>query len=269
MNPKVKAVLEAHGVHAGVAALPDGVVCGSVPGSTAFQTWDSLRRKFPETGLWPIIRGDADNPPEACELDGAEQTRNAPRGSIRELLKEAFEDRKEAYSDILDDLEGDETLEVFARKLDDGGVFEFAGRTPSPKPWPTKRDPTPVVFQSCKDLQTRKYFKAVQFALVPVRDPSETAAVLGFGGWNECPDPSVIVAALREWGQRYGALPACMTGDVLECFVERPPESEEAAVTLAAEQWLFCEDIVSQGTQSVRALAIELWRAPQWFFWWD
>ena len=53
------------------------------------------------------------------------------------------------------------------------------------------------------------------------------------------------------------------------CVVARPPQSEADSFELAVEQWLFCEDIVSQGCMPIRRLAIELSRKPKWFFWWD
>ena len=60
-----------------------------------------------------------------------------------------------------------------------------------------------------------------------------------------------------------------ITGDVLECLVLKPPQTPEQAMQLAAEQWIFCDDIVGQGTQSIRNLAIEIWQSKTWFFWWD
>jgi hypothetical protein len=82
----------------------------------------------------------------------------------------------------------------------------------------------------------------------------------------DCPEPELQVALLREWREVYNARPVCMTGDVLECYVPRPPDTEETAMKLAAEQWIYCDDIVGQGTQSVRNLAMELWRSRTWFF---
>jgi hypothetical protein len=75
--------------------------------------------------------------------------------------------------------------------------------------------------------------------------------------------------ALQEWFEQFGAVPAVIAGDVMECVVARPPTTEAQSLALAAQQWLFCDDIVSQGTMSVRTLAIGLWRQPKWFFWWD
>ena len=105
--------------------------------------------------------------------------------------------------------------------------------------------------------------------LVRVEQQYQVPAYLGFGGWNDCPGPELQVAVLREWGIEYRARPVCITGDVLECAVLHAPQTESAAMKLAAEQWIFCEDIVSQGTQSIRKLAMDIWQAPTWFFWWD
>jgi len=46
-------------------------------------------------------------------------------------------------------------------------------------------------------------------------------------------------------------------------------KTEPEAMRLAARQWIFCEDIVSQGTQSIRGLAMEIYRSGHWVFWWD
>jgi hypothetical protein len=106
-------------------------------------------------------------------------------------------------------------------------------------------------------------------ALIPCKHAWETPAYLSFGGWNNCPEPELQVAVLREWASVYHAVPSCVTGDVLQCVVRKPPQTEADAMKLAAEQWIFCDDIVGQGTQSIRALALEIWQSPNWFFWWD
>jgi hypothetical protein len=62
---------------------------------------------------------------------------------------------------------------------------------------------------------------------------------------------------------------ACVSGDVIEMTVARPPMTKEAAMELAKEQFLYCPDIVYQGTESVEALAAGLLDARVWFFWWD
>ena len=132
------------------------------------------------------------------------------------------------------------------------------------EPWPTEA-PDRISFHTVGETKGRP--AAVQ--LIKVGRSYEVPAHLGFGGWNDCPSPELHVAVLREWNKEYNAVPACLTGDVLECIVPKPPQTEEESIKLAAEQWIFCDDIVSQGTQTVRKLAMEIWRSPTWFFWWD
>ena len=40
-------------------------------------------------------------------------------------------------------------------------------------------------------------------------------------------------------------------------------------MALAWEQFLFCEDIVSQGVETISNLGATLLNSPYWFFWWD
>ena len=68
---------------------------------------------------------------------------------------------------------------------------------------------------------------------------------------------------------RSNVLPEVVSGDVIECTVDRPPASREAAMDLAWHQYAYCMDIVIQGTQTVDELAAILMYSPYWFFWWD
>jgi hypothetical protein len=161
-------------------------------------------------------------------------------------------------------------FEGAAAKTDASGVNSLGGRPRRPEPWPgAPASVRAVELHSDRNLVTGKMHASVALSLVPAREPWEVPALLGFDGWNECPMPELIAAVLREWGRLYGAVPVCLIGDVMECIVDRPPQCEAEAMSLAAEHWILCDDIVGQGTQTVRKLAMELWRSPQWFFWWD
>ncbi len=46
-------------------------------------------------------------------------------------------------------------------------------------------------------------------------------------------------------------------------------ETVVAALGLAREQFLFCSDIVHQGTERLEVLPTALLDADTWFFWWD
>jgi len=105
-------------------------------------------------------------------------------------------------------------------------------------------------------------------AEIPVKNPWEVFAYLPFGGWNECPDTPDLMAAAKYWYEKYGAVPAVMTHDVLQ-FDLPAPVSPEQAMDLALEQYAWCPDIVDQGCQTVGALADGLAQSTVWFFWWD
>lgn len=105
-------------------------------------------------------------------------------------------------------------------------------------------------------------------AEIPVKHPWEVFAYLPFGGWNECPDTPGLMAASRHWYEKYGAVPAVMTHDVLQFAVPAPVERSQA-MPLALEQYAWCPDIVDQGCGTVGALADTLTKSTVWFFWWD
>jgi hypothetical protein len=83
------------------------------------------------------------------------------------------------------------------------------------------------------------------------------------------PRDEVLVAIFLDWNRRFGAVPAVITHDVVEFSVDRPPQTEMAAMALAREHSKLCSDIVSQGVGSILHLGMILWQSPQWYFWWD
>lgn len=117
------------------------------------------------------------------------------------------------------------------------------------------------------DYSTKKAAELI-IARIPTDKPWEVFAWLPFGGWNDCPEPSVMIAAGEYWYRKYHAVPAVISHDVLE-FTAMPVRDRSAAVGLALEQYAFCGDIVDQGVQSVAVLADMLMRSSVWFFWWD
>ena len=60
-----------------------------------------------------------------------------------------------------------------------------------------------------------------------------------------------------------------MRHDLMELIVAQPPATRAAAERLALEQFLYCPDNVEQGARTLHNLAVSLWRAPSWYFWWD
>lgn len=89
------------------------------------------------------------------------------------------------------------------------------------------------------------------------------------GGWNDCPDSSVLTAFAKRWHASFGAEVVSITRDVMEFTVANPPTTREAASKLAMEQYIFCPDIVEQGVGDVVTLAATLQNSSYWYFWWD
>src|SRR5262245_6384758 len=134
--------------------------------------------------------------------------------------------------------------------------------------WPTDVSmsigPSAVV-----DITTDKPLDKVHIALIPTDDWTTIPAYLHWGGWNACPDPAFHVAALRSWRDRFGAELVGLGHDTMDLRVTRRPQTREAALELAREQYAYCNDIVDQGTGTLSALAASLKADPWWFFWWD
>ena len=90
-----------------------------------------------------------------------------------------------------------------------------------------------------------------------------------FGGWNHCPSPDVHCAIWKHWQLKYGAKIVGVSNDVIEAYITKPPKTQEEAMALAWEQYLYCPDIVEQGVETVAKLAEVLINHDCWYFWWD
>ena len=122
-------------------------------------------------------------------------------------------------------------------------------------------------FLSLRDFNGKKTVPVV-LAEIPIKNPWEVFAYLPFGGWNECPANEEHMAVAKYWFEKYGAVPALMTHDVLEYSLPAPV-SREKAIEVAWEQFTYCSDIVEQGVGTIGRLADGLTKSHYWYFWWD
>lgn len=113
-----------------------------------------------------------------------------------------------------------------------------------------------------------KRSQEVIIAKIPTENPWEVFAWVPFGGWNECPEPLLMMSAAKYWFEKFGAVPAVISHDILE-FAAQPVRDRSAAVGLALEQYAFCNDIVDQGFQQISPFADTLMKSSVWSFWWD
>ncbi len=178
-----------------------------------------------------------------------------------------MQERRQSLSDMIPEFAEAADMNYLAALVDATRIYSFGGSGQTEQAWPT--EPAHGDRISFNTLKKKRRDEPAVLLLIRMEHSWEVPAYLQFGGWNDCPAPELQVAVLREWHKEYRAVPACITGDVLEYVVMNPPQTEARAMKLAAEQWIFCDDIVGQGTQSVRNLAMELWKSPTWFFWWD
>lgn len=106
-------------------------------------------------------------------------------------------------------------------------------------------------------------------AKIPTVRPWEVAAWVPMGGFTECPFSEEQVSVFKYWYEKYRAVPALVTHNEWELFVENPPTTQEESELLAWEHFGFCGDIVWQGAGRVNALAGTLINSSVWYFWWD
>lgn len=137
-----------------------------------------------------------------------------------------------------------------------------------PADWPDDAPVNDTLTAHC-DVATGEPFPEVLLTVLPAAEPWMAPCYLKAGGWNEMPGPAEQAAMFRHWAGQYGAVVACISDDVIEFTVARPPRTREDAMALARQQYVYCADIVDQGVGSLEALAATLLGAGAWYFWWD
>lgn len=103
---------------------------------------------------------------------------------------------------------------------------------------------------------------------LPEADAWTAPLLIPMGGYNECPQPLEQAVLFRDWQKRYGAVPTAVTQDSWLLRASRLPESDEEALELAREHFIFCS-YVPEGFASIGAYAAYLKRNSNWSFWWD
>lgn len=96
---------------------------------------------------------------------------------------------------------------------------------------------------------------------VPTKKPYEVLAYFGMG--------SESVATVKYWYEKYGAVPAAITYDEIEFYVERPVQTLEEAKKLAIEQHAFCYGLLWECYNTLEELANAIYKNVQWYFWWS
>ena len=96
---------------------------------------------------------------------------------------------------------------------------------------------------------------------VPSTKPYEILAYFGMG--------SEGIATVKYWYEKYGAVPAAITYDEIEFYVESPVQTFEEARKLAIEQYAFCYGLLWECYDTLDELASAIYKNVQWYFWWS
>ena len=96
---------------------------------------------------------------------------------------------------------------------------------------------------------------------VPTTKPYEILAYFGMR--------SEGIATVKYWYEKYGAVPAAITYDEIEFYVERPVQTFEEAKKLAIEQYAFCYGLLWECYDTLEELASAIYKNVQWYFWWS
>ena len=143
---------------------------------------------------------------------------------------------------------------------------EDLGKVVPPRgPWPRMSTPVMQLVTPRGDVFDEIH-ETVLIGLVPTAHAPETPAFIGFGGWDDSPEPFVHVALAREWEAKFGAVVAAMTHEAIEFQVARPPTTRDAAERLALEHFHYSRAAVPGTLQEAAASLIG---ATVWRFCWD
>jgi Domain of unknown function (DUF4253) len=214
----------------------------TVPGADAERLWWRLRDLAGRTGRWPVVLGDpgqqiATDPPDP-EADLAAADELEPDGWFATRAQE---------------------LKLTSSPMDVAKV-DAAPQVSGPH-----------VFWSVRNPETRAFHPSVLLALVPTPRPWEAAAYLGYGSWNDCPEPAAHVALMHEWYTRWGAETFALAGDQAELYVHRPPATAEEALLLGQQHYLYAPDDVRSDKDPARREndTGALIGYHSWEFWWE
>jgi hypothetical protein len=242
----------------------------TVSGSEAVTKWERLRQLTDESSYYPLLLGADEeikrhqeswepypiSTGEIIEIDAVSAildraSKLNPENWFRDTAQQLYEDQ---YED--EELDGDNPLEIITNKIlgdwDDDDIF------------PSESFSIPYC-----GIPGGQLLESVEIALIPTQTCWHVPAYLNFGNWNSCPIPEEHVCLMKRWHELYGAEVVGITHDVVEMRVAKPPLNRDNALSLAQEQYLYCNDIVDQGTQTLSILVATLVEGSVWYFWWD
>ncbi|MDO3409392.1 DUF4253 domain-containing protein [Saccharibacillus sp. CPCC 101409] len=103
---------------------------------------------------------------------------------------------------------------------------------------------------------------------LPASELWNAPLIVPMGGYNDCPQPIEQAILFRDWYERYEAVPIAVTEDTWILQAQILPRTDEEALDLAREHFIFCQYVL-ESFDSIGQYAAQLKRGGIWEFWWD
>ena len=242
----------------------------SVPGDKTLSAWEKFRASAKKTGFWPVIMG------EKSSFEYMKNGLQHIQHSKEEAPKQSFFSRLFKKPQPAVQAERETPAEIIQNgELIDPDQWRSERQQSDPETYTAPRGDWPSeykqknTFYVIDEAVSANPVKDLYLALIPTTSSWQAPAYLYFGDWNFCPPCEVHTSILSKWQQAYGAEIVAVTSETIELSVSNPPKTREDALKLAEEQFIYCEDIVLQGTETLETLGAELLNSKTWFFWWD
>lgn len=232
--------------------------------------WAALSAAHPQTRLVPFLLegmgadpGSTERPWNEGEFEDPSDTAELDRLDAEALLESWWNSQLKPLADGQAESPGDILVRLpFSR--------QFPGLAPAQA---APRDATEL------QLALSWSQRPARIGLAVADRPADVLARIGWtGAANRYLTPLPITAVLRSWEDRFGARLLQIGFDRIRLLVERPPRTADAALRLAAEQYVFCDECQHgksemgtdlPGLGTVPGLALWVLTTPAWTFWWD
>jgi hypothetical protein len=224
-------------------AIPGGMWVTSRPLADAAPAWRRLHAAYPSTGLWPVAvwPGLETHHLDVDELDPLIE-QDIARADPGAVLRDAW-------------------LRASAED-DDEIVRRYGGTFPGLAPPGTERAANP--------LADRKRVRDRAIGLIPVGRPADAVAVPGMLDIHDDDiPPAHLVAVMRSWEERFGAVPVGLDFGAVEVAVERPPVTPEHAERLAIEHHALFPFGIRLIEETLASYAKSLAGSTSWHLLWE
>lgn len=112
-------------------------------------------------------------------------------------------------------------------------------------------------------------YNKVYIAKIPTIKPYEVFAYIPIGGFNDCPRDEEHIAIAKYWYEKHGIFPIAIGCDTVQYSVKNLTKDGKKFDDLCIELVFYCEDIIIQGYETLKALKDVLKRSTIVLFWWD